>query len=350
MGMRMRGRKSRVISLSLAIIMLTAVFYGCRTAEGASSDIAYESSAGSLPDHSSFETALNSDLSASAPSAASQNEPGNTESESAFEIEIVFEQAQAFIETPLLSDLSTYEIIRIYPAGSVFYIMEYETPLWVYVQSEDGNEGFLYSDDLHPLDESGAAASEPLGQIKIAGRLDELHEHFPSGYYWNHIGYDEGDVDYSEYITSFSCDHNVTGTYYCNHYNGATFLHYPEYDELYQCLAFASLISDQIFGTEAGISIYNDTARLRLGDHIRLHDYEHSMTVVSIDSDAVTVTEVNENYNDCAISWERRIPISELQSLSWDSEYLTRYPTFRDDAGNLLTNGNTLSVLADITV
>lgn len=348
--MRMRERKSRVISLTLAIIMLTILFYGCSTAENASSDIVNESSSASLPDHSSSETVPDSNFIASVPSTVSQSEPDNAGQESAFEIEIVFEQAQAFIETPLLSDLSTYEIIRIYPAGSVFYIMEYETPLWVYVQSEDGSEGFLYSDDLNALDENGAAASEPLGQIKIADRLDELHELFPSGYYWNHIGYDEGDLDYSEYITSFSCDHNVTGTFYCNHYNGTTFLHYPEYDALYQCLGFASLISDKIFGTEAGISIFNNPSRLRLGDHIRLHDYEHSMTVISIDGDAVTVAEVNENYNDCAISWERRILISELQSLSWDSEYLTRYPTFRDDAGNLLTSGNTLTVLADITV
>jgi len=349
-GMRMIDNKHSVISLTLVIIMLSVFFSGCSTAEDASVESAGEGSVSSFQYDDSSEAVQDSDFAASDPTISPQNSNHDSGQETEFEIEIVYEQAQSFIETPLLTDLSTYEIIQIYPAGSAFYIMEYETPLWVYVQAEDGNEGFLYSDDLNALESGGIAAAQPLGQVKIADRLRELHELFPSGYYWNHIGYNEEGVDYSEYITSFPCDHNVTGTFYCNHYNGATFLCYPEYGDLYQCLGFASFISDRIFGTDADISFFNNTDRLRLGDHIRLYDYEHSMIVVAIGDDAVTVTEVNENYNDCSISWERQITFSELQSLSWDSEYLTRYPTFRDDAGNLLIDGNTLTVLTDITV
>lgn len=346
----MTDKKHGVLSLALVIIMLSAFFSGCASAGETSADRSAGDSSNFYQNDNSSETLFSSDYSTPEPTAAPQSNHDEGGPEVDFEIEIIYEQAESNIETPLLRNLTDYEITRIYPAGSVFIIIEYETPLWVYVQSEDGDEGFLYSDDLNSIDENGALAEEPLGQVKITERLHELHEFFPSGYYWNHIGSDEGDTDYSEYITSFPCDHNVTGTFYCNHYNGATVLHYPEYGDLYQCLGFASMLSDKVFGDEAGISIFNNTSYLRLGDHIRLHDYEHSMIVISIDDDLVTFAEVNENYNDCAISWERQMTISELQALSWDSEYLSRYPTFRDDTGNLLTDGIHLSVLADITV
>lgn len=350
-GMRMIEKKHGVLSLTLVVILLTVFFSGCARAEETNAENANADSVISFQTGDPSDQAPSSAVTTPTPTVSPQSSPDRGEQDTGIAVEIVFEQAVTTIETPLLRDLSDYEIVEIYPAGSVFFIMEYETPLWVYVQSEDGNEGFLYSDDLNALDENGNASAQPLGQVQIALRLQELQALFPAGYYWNHIGYDEEESgDYSEYISGFPCDHNVTGTFYCNHYNGATVLHYPEYGDLYQCLGFASFVSDKVFGEETDISIYHNYEYLQLGDHIRLHDYEHSMIIISIGDDAVTLGEVNENYNDCAISWERQITYSELQSLSWDSEYITRYPTFRDDAGNLLTDGIYLNVLADITV
>ncbi len=91
-------------------------------------------------------------------------------------------------------------------------------------------------------------------------------------------------------------------------------------------MGFASYLSDSLFGAAAGVHVFSDYTQLRLGDHIRLREYEHSMTVVEKTEEFITVAEVNRSYEDCLISWSRRLTVQELASLSWDIECYSRYP------------------------
>ena len=68
----------------------------------------------------------------------------------------------------------------------------------------------------------------------------------------------------------------------------------PQYGDETQCLGYASIISDLLFGYDAPITEFYDFDELRIGDHIRMGWYEHSMIVTDIDwdTDTITVTEV----------------------------------------------------------
>ena len=66
---------------------------------------------------------------------------------------------------------------------------------------------------------------------------------------------------------------------------------------------------------------------MRVGDHIRLIDLEHSVLVTETGTQAdgsryVRVTEVNADYESCKIAWGRTITEDELYGTA---EILTRY-------------------------
>ncbi len=171
---------------------------------------------------------------------------------------------------------------------------------------------------------SFSSAISPSPQEKeIRKKLSELQKSFPQGAYWNHA---EGEGDDPFATTHTPCEHAVFGDAYCHHYEGATQEFFPCYKPLSQCLAFASFLSDQLFGEDAPISVHRSFSRLKPGDHIRLTGEEHSMIVVEKDSDSVTVAEVNSDYEHCQISWDRTVSREELEALGEEVEYLTRYP------------------------
>lgn len=223
--------------------------------------------------------------------------------------------------------------------GQEFSVTETGDPLWYFASLADGTTGYLYGDNLYRVSEDGVS-SQSLFLEMAENRFAALKEQFPEGKYWNHM-YE--DLPYGE-ETPFSvsdtpCDHDVYGELYCNFYNGKTEELFP-YDTLCQCLGFASFLSDQIFGTEAPIHTFHDPYALRIGDHIRLHEYEHSMTVVEITDEYLTVAEVNADYQDCLIEWSRQFTYYELEELSWDSEYITRYPFYPEDGSLVPWDGD----------
>ena len=61
------------------------------------------------------------------------------------------------------------------------------------------------------------------------------------------------------------------------------------------------------------------------------------MVVAEKTDEYVKVAEVNADYEDCLISWSREISRYELDELSWDLEFITRYPVLRDEEGVLLS-------------
>ena len=161
-------------------------------------------------------------------------------------------------------------------------------------------------------------------------RLELLEDYFPNGMYWNHIGVDTSEMTADEIamcVTDTPCNHSVYGYGNCNIYNGLMDDFFPQYGDEMQCLGYVSIISDLLFGYDAPITEFYDFDELRIGDHIRMGWYEHSMIVTDIDwdTDTITVTEVNADYENCQISWDRQITRSELLGMEGDRTYYTRY-------------------------
>lgn len=159
--------------------------------------------------------------------------------------------------------------------------------------------------------------------------LAALENYFENGRYWNHTDMDTNGM--SEFgialsVTDTPCDHSAFGSTYCNVYCGATqdFFSYPS---LMQCLGFASLISDLVFGTDAPVTEFYDFDDLRIGDHIRLVSTTHSVIVTDIDreTETITVAEVNADYTSCRIAWGRQITKAQLFQAEDNIRYFTRY-------------------------
>lgn len=250
----------------------------------------------------------------------------------------------SYTDTPIIQDTESYIIIGICDAGTNMNVVSYEDPIWIYVSDESGTEGYVYGGDFYICDESGAPTADTFTDHEIDARISELQNIFPTGYYWNHIDSDP-EEEYSIFrYTDIPCDHDIDGSTYCNEYNGSTLAAFPDESSLIQCQGFASLLSDYIFGPELSFSATDSLDDLQIGDHIRLDEYEHSMTVISIDAYGITVGEANENYLDCMIDWTREISFEELEMLQWDMEIVTRYPVFRDSEGNFITDGDHLVI------
>lgn len=161
-----------------------------------------------------------------------------------------------------------------------------------------------------------------LTETDAAAILNSLRDVFPEGMYWNHMGVE----DWDEFtVTDTPCDHDYYWDTYCNGYSGATQELFPQFLPMEQCLGFAALLSDLVFGEEAPVSTFTDYTQLRVGDHIRLELSEHSMTVLSVDSDGITVVECNSDYEHCRISWDRFLGWDDLAAYSYEMECITRY-------------------------
>lgn len=239
-------------------------------------------------------------------------------------------------DSSLYSQPGGGETLADLPAGGSFVVSPTGDPLWYSVTLEDGTAGYLYGDALGTLN-SGGVSSRSLFQEHVSEKLSSLREQFPDGKYWNHMGQDIPWGDETPgIVTDIPCDHSAYGETYCNFYNGGM-ENLFSYGSLCECLGFASFLSDQLFGVDAPFYVFNDPKKLRVGDHIRLREYEHSMTVAAISEEGVTVAEVNQNYEDCRISWSRTVSWEELYGLQWDSEYISRYPLYPADEGGFTT-------------
>ena len=81
----------------------------------------------------------------------------------------------------------------------------------------------------------------------------------------------------------------------------------------YGCAAFAFLVQDKVFGkTGKHITTYYDLEweDLRVGDHLRINYDTHSVIVLSVEDDYITVCE--GNYNS-SIHWGRKITRDRLE-------------------------------------
>ena len=86
------------------------------------------------------------------------------------------------------------------------------------------------------------------------------------------------------------------------------------------CAAFAAELSDAAFG-EWPARITFDFSNIRVGDMIRLQNSQHSVIVLAVDGDKVTVAEANYNGS---VRWGRTLSLSNART-EWNY-IITRYP------------------------
>lgn len=207
-----------------------------------------------------------------------------------------------------------YDFDEVYEETSV--IIEFS------FSEEESDNSSVLSEDLVDTEQIFITEEE------ILVRFEELREIFPEGKYWNHRGVTVEDGAETCYIiTDTPCWHGKYGDVYCNRYDGATKELFPEYGYLTQCLAYASLVSDYIFGEDAPLTVFYDYDQLQIGDHIRLTSVMHSMTVTEKTDEYVTVMEVDADGVQCLITWDRQITRATLESYGSNIMYITRYET-----------------------
>lgn len=163
---------------------------------------------------------------------------------------------------------------------------------------------------------------QPITEEEAAATLESLRDTFPDGSYWNHMGLEEWD-EFT--VTDIPCDHDLYWDTYCNSYTGGIQELFPQFEPMEQCLGFAALLSDLVFREDAPVSTFTDYTQLRVGDHIRLELTEHSMTVLTVAEEGITVVECNRDYEHCRISWDRFLSWEELAAYSYEMECITRY-------------------------
>lgn len=83
------------------------------------------------------------------------------------------------------------------------------------------------------------------------------------------------------------------------------------YGHGFGCAGFAFLVQDTVFGQGRSRTVYDlNWSDIRVGDHLRVNNDTHSVIVLSVTDDSVTVCE--GNYNS-SIHWGRRISRSEVE-------------------------------------
>lgn len=163
---------------------------------------------------------------------------------------------------------------------------------------------------------------QPITEEEAAATLESLRDTFPEGSYWNHVGVE----DWDEFtVTDSPCQHDLYWDAYCNTYTGGIQELFPQFEPMEQCLGFAALLSDLVFGEDAPVSTFTDYTQLRVGDNIRLELTEHSMVVLTVDGEGITVVECNSDYEHCRISWDRFLSWDDLAATSYEMECITRY-------------------------
>ncbi len=141
-------------------------------------------------------------------------------------------------------------------------------------------------------------------------KIIELQKIFPNNMYWNHADGEPcnpGEDNNVYSVTSIPCNHYLNGEWYCNAYYGKSDEVYPYKSTSVQCRGFASLLSDEIFGKDAPVRVFEDYDKLRIGDQARIDCDYHSVFIIDKTDEYVIVAECNEDLQSCKISWGRKI-------------------------------------------
>lgn len=250
--------------------------------------------------------------------------------------------AEVKVSAGLYNCTDISEAAAIIPAGTRVQVEETTDPFWYLVtldgtaQKQWGVTGavwYIYAENLCRVVDN-KAVDTTIYEEYITESFNEWKEIFPHGKYWNHIGFEISVNESSPYyVTDTPCTHFVSASNaydysckYCNRYLSAA----SQFMGM-QCVGFASLLGDEIFGENAPVHSYSDLDQLRVGDYIRYshsigyYNGYHTITVTGIYDTYITVVEVNRDFEACKIEWERKIDHTELEN-KWDIICYTRYP------------------------
>lgn len=227
------------------------------------------------------------------------------------------------------------------PANTFVNILTQEMDGFSLILLQNGKMGYISEDDLHFQYEQPALVRTiptfpTVGAVteeEAAERLQQLSAYFQHGLYWNCVGTGQPkSKDNLFLLTENPCNHPSRGYSCCNIYTGALCKASSGYSMATQCFGYANLLSDLVFGTEAPVYTHGDFDRIRVGDHIRLVLWDHSMVVTEVckDENGKTyfyATDVNADYNNCMIQWGRKFTQSDLRRLGDYIRVQTRYPS-----------------------
>ncbi len=303
----------KIKSLVLCMVLFLLIFSACSPDENTTSEDV--SVTGVLTGETNSDSVTASLISSSISPAYT---PGIriVASEATSEVNAV--TAKTTAPTSLWSSLSDAVEISVLSADEDVEIISIDETFWCKVKA-GSSEGYVYTGSL--ITDGSTVLSQELNR-----KISSFKENYSNGRYWNHIGFEE-ESEYSYTVTDTPCDHEWDGYDYCNYYNGTTWNFFSQYSYLTQCLGFASLMSDSLFGEAAPIGSLYSPRELKVGDHIRFIYYEHSVTVVEVGESGVTVAECNRNFNDCMIEWGRSVTFDELENNygSGGVQYISRY-------------------------
>lgn len=183
-----------------------------------------------------------------------------------------------------------------------------------------------------------SALTDVATEEEAAQRLEELSDFFVDGAYWNDYDFTADSSDKLRAACSISdtpCAHSNRGYGHCNVYTGAISKK-AGYGYGTQCLGYAALLSDLVFGTDAPVYVHGDFDSIRVGDHVRLVLWDHSMLVTDVCKDEngktyIYVTDVNADYETCQIEWHRKFTQADLRRLGDYVRVYTRYPEDSDE-------------------
>ncbi len=321
----------------LCVLLALGCLCACGDQEKTATSVISEVSSslpGAVRDEESSSEPIRSEASSSASSSAS-SEASSSEPHAGT---ARLSKTRMEIAGSLYAEPSPEEPIASLEAGWELNVQPTEDRLWYAAVLEDGTKGYVYGECLGVGDGTDfPGVSGSLAQSSLETALAELRSQLPEGKYWNHMGME--DVDFGTetpwLVTDIPCEHSTYGQLYCNYYSGKMESLFS-YGPLCECLGFASFLSDRVFGEDAPFYIFYEPSLLRVGDHIRFLEYEHSMTVAEVSGEGVVVAEVNADYEDCLISWSRLLSWDYLDEYLWDSEYISRYPLCPDGQGGFM--------------
>lgn len=192
--------------------------------------------------------------------------------------------------------------------GVLSYMTDGEMIYSVNLNTDEASESvnmksYIDSDITVPTTVDSKDGSSPCGYT-----LAQLRSKFPAGKYWNKVGKSSNNED--GYTSSPCPDHSSTKTCNC----------FSQWSS-WQCMGFAYKLAWDISGTNAHYwNISYDKRSIdtvKAGDCIRYNNDGHTVFVIGVSGDSVTVAECNWGAN-CIIKWDRTISKQTLKnSFTW---------------------------------
>lgn len=213
---------------------------------------------------------------------------------------------------------------------------------WLLVRSPDGAVGYVSQDDVELIQEDIALpmVSEGAGaatQEEAAVKLQALQLVYLDGMYWNNpdgtVVFDPASNNMDSLVNDTACKHKLPQTEIttCAYHVGITTIPLGR-GMAPQCMGYASMMSDLIFGADAPVRVHRTIGKVKVGDVIRILSEDHSVVVTAIQDDGFAVTECNRDFKSCKIEWGRVVTWEDLVNESY--LVITRYPEAESDGSS----------------